>query len=629
MPNGSHLKQSRAALTLAALGVVYGDIGTSPLYAVKETFNPDHGITLDLENILGGVSAIFWSLMLVVSLKYVMLIMRANNKGEGGIMALLALASSSVRNHSRWQKPVLFAGLFGAALFYGDAVLTPAISVVSAVEGLEVGTTALKPYVLPVSIGVLIALFSFQRYGTATVGALFGPVTVLWFLALAMVGIFGIVQHPVILGALNPLHALGFVTQHGFASFVVLGAVLLAFTGAEALYADMGHFGKGPIRLAWFGLVFPALILNYFGQGALLAVNPAAISNPFYLLYPSWALYPMIVLATAATVIASQATISGAYSLTKQSIQLGFLPRMNVVHTSAKEIGQIYIPVVNWVLLIAVVSAVLGFGSSSRLAHAYGVAVTGTMLVTTLLTYFVIRYGWGFNLLLCVFATGFFLVIDTAFFSSSLLKVHEGGWFPLVLGAGVYLVMLTWRRGREILFERLRSSTVPLEQFLDALFRDGPQRVPGTAVFLTATPDVVPHALLHNLSHNKVLHERVVFLTVVVRDVPWVPFNERVRVEPLGRNCYRVTLYFGFKNRPDVSQALTELCKEHNLDFEMMQTSFFLSRETVIPVAAIAGGMALWRERMFATMARNAGSVVEYLNIPSNRVIELGTQVQI
>jgi len=627
--NGSHLRQSRAALTLAALGVVYGDIGTSPLYAVKETFHPMHGIPLNPENILGGISAIFWSLMIVVSIKYVSLIMRANNRGEGGIMALLALASSSVKEQPRWRRPILLVGLCGVALFYGDAVLTPAISVVSAVEGLEVGTSALKPYVLPASVGVLIALFSFQRHGTATVGALFGPVTMLWFLALAVVGLYGIAGHPAILGALNPLHALLFVTQHGFASFAVLGAVLLAFTGAEALYADMGHFGKSPIRIAWFGLVFPALILNYFGQGALLAVNPGAVANPFYLLFPSWALFPMVALATAATVIASQATISGAYSLTKQSIQLGFLPRMNVVQTSAKEIGQIYMPTVNWVLLIVVVAAVLGFGSSSRLAHAYGVSVTGTMLATTLLTFFVIRYGWGYNLMLCVLATGSFFIVDTAFFSSSLLKVREGGWFPLVLGAGVYVVMLTWRHGREILFDRLRGSTVPLEQFLDALFRDPPQRVPGTAVFLSATPEVVPHALLHNLSHNKVLHERVVFLTVVVRDVPWVPFNERVTVEPLGHNCYRVTLYFGFKNRPDVSQALTELCREHNLDFEMMQTSFFLSRETVIPVAAAAGGMALWRERMFATMARNAGSVVEYLNIPSNRVIELGTQVQI
>ena len=629
MANGSHPQQSRAALTLAALGVVYGDIGTSPLYAVKETFNPGHGIPLLTENILGGISAIFWALMIVVSIKYVTLIMRANNRGEGGVMALLALASSYVKDRPRLHVFIMFTGLFGAALFYGDAVLTPAISVLSAVEGLEVGTVALKPYVLPVSMGVLFVLFVFQRYGTAAVGALFGPVTVAWFLALGAAGIYGIVRHPGILNALNPLHAFRFVTQHGIASFIVLGAVLLAFTGAEALYADMGHFGKGPIRVAWFGMVFPALVLNYLGQGALLMANPEAIENPFYLQFPSWAIYPMVALATAATVIASQATISGTYSLTRQAIQLGYLPRMSVVQTSAKEIGQIYMPGINWLLLLVVLAAVLGFGSSTNLASAYGVAVTGTMLVTTMLTFFVIRHGWGYNLFLCVAATGFFFIVDAAFFTSSLLKVREGGWFPLVLGAGAYILMLTWREGRDILFRRVRGSAVPLKPFLDALFREPPTRVSGTAVFLTATPDVVPHALLHNLNHNKVLHERVVFLTVVVKEVPWVPFSERVNIEPLGHDSYQITLNFGFKNRTDVSQALTELCADRGLEFNMMETSFFLSRETLIPSVAIPGGMALWRERLFATMARNAGSAVEYLNIPTNRVIELGTQVEI
>ncbi len=620
-PRDSHLQQSSAALTLAALGVVYGDIGTSPLYAVKETFNPAHGIPLAPENILGGISAIFWSLMVVVSLKYVILIMRANNKGEGGIMALLALG--------RPLTPILLVGLFGAALFYGDAVLTPAISVLSAVEGLEVGTTALKPYVLPVSVGVLIALFLVQRHGTATIGALFGPITVLWFLALAAAGIYGIVQHPAILRALNPLHAFGFVTQHGFASFAVLGAVLLAFTGAEALYADMGHFGSGPIRLAWFGLVFPALALNYLGQGALLVVNSKAIENPFYLLYPSWALYLMVALATAATVIASQATISGAYSLTKQAIQLGFLPRMNVVQTSARAIGQIYMPGVNGMLLLAVVAAVLGFGSSSKLASAYGVAVTGTMLTTTFLTFFVIRYGWGYNLLLSVFATGFFMAVDVAFLSSSLLKVAQGGWFPLIVGVGMFIVMLTWLRGRKVLLDRLQSSDVQLKPFLESLFREPPPRMPGTAVFLTATPDVVPHALVHNLNHNGVLHERVLFLTVTMKDVPWVPFSQCGTIESLGYDCYRVTLHFGFMNRPDVPQALAECPRKSDLEFDMMKTSFFLSRETVIPVASIPSGMALWREHLFATMMRNAGSPAEYFNIPPNRVIEIGTQIQI
>jgi len=622
-------QQSRAALTLLALGIVFGDIGTSPLYAVKETFAPGHGIALTAANILGGLSTIFWALMIVVSLKYVLLIMRADNRGEGGIMALLALATASVRNHPEWRAPLLIAGVIGASLFYGDAVLTPAISVLSAVEGLEVGTSALKPYVLPISVGVIIALFAFQRHGTAAVGTLFGPITLAWFLALAAAGLYGIARNPEVLWAVNPLHAIRFLSEHSLASFVVLGSVVLAVTGAEALYADMGHFGKGAVRTGWFGVVMPALVLNYFGQGALLIADPAAVQNPFYLLVPAWALYPMVALATAATVIASQATISGAYSITKQAIQLGFLPRMNIVHTSARTIGQIYIPAINWILLAAVLAAVIGFGSSSKLASAYGVAVTATMLVDTILTFFVIRYGWGYPLALCLAATGFFLVVDIAFFSATLLKVADGGWFPLAIGAAVFVVMTTWRRGREILFTRLRASTVPLESFLVSLFGDAPQRVPGTAVFLTATPDVVPHALLHNLYHNKVLHERVVFLNVRVKDVPWVPLEERAQVEPLGHECYRVTLEFGFMNRPDVWQSLSELPPEHGLEFDLMRTSFFLSRERVIPVKGKEGGMALWRERLYSTMQRNSGGAVEYFNIPTNRVIELGTQVEI
>ena len=626
MDTDPRLKQSRAALTLAALGIVYGDIGTSPLYAVKETFAPGHGIPLEPPTILGGISAILWALMLVVSLKYVVLIMRAHNKGEGGIMALLALATSACKAHPRQYTAILFAGLTGAALFYGDAVLTPAISVLSAVEGLEIGTTALKPYVLPIAVGVLIVLFSFQRYGTARVGTLFGPIVILWFIALGAAGIHGIAQAPAILRALNPAHGLAFVTEHGFASFVVIGAVLLAFTGAEALYADMGHFGKEAIRIAWFGLVFPALALNYLGQGALLILNPEAVTNPFYLLYPDWALYPMVALATAATVIASQATISGTYSLTRQAIQLGYLPRMSVLQTSAKEMGQIYMPAVNWILLVIVLAAVVGFGSSSSLASAYGVAVTGTMLVTTFLTFFVIRYVWGYNLALCLAATGFFILLDLAFFSSSLLKVANGGWFPLVLGAMMFVLMLTWWRGRHVLAERLRTSAIPVQEFLTSLFQYPPHRVPGTAVFMVANANAVPHALLHNLAHNKVLHERVVLLTVVIADTPWVPFNERVAVEALGNGCWRIRARFGFKNRTDVPQALA-LCREHGLNFEMMETSFFLSRETLIPVTG--SGMALWRERLFATMARNASSVVEYFNLPANRVIELGTQIEI
>jgi KUP system potassium uptake protein len=482
--------------------------------------------------------------------------------------------------------------------------------------------------VLPIAALVLVALFMIQRHGTAVVGAFFGPVCLLWFIALGAVGVWQIAQHPVVLEAVDPRYALGFLTGHGFASFVVMGAVLLAFTGAEALYADMGHFGKWPIRAAWFALVLPALVLNYFGQGALLIANPGALSNPFYLAFPEWALYPMVGLATAATIIASQATITGAYSLTRQAVQLGFLPRMNIVQTSARQYGQIYIPGINWLLLGLVLAAVFGFGSSSELASAYGVAVTGTMTVTTILTFFVIRYAWGYPLWLCLAATGFFFAIDVLFFSSALLKLFQGGWFPLLLGVAMFTVMTTWRRGREVMFARLNEASVPLEPFLKSLFNDPPQRVPGTAIFLTATPDATPHALLHNLNHNKVLHERVVFLTVEIRDAPWVPFDERVTSERLGHGCWRVNLRFGFMNRPDVMRAL-ELCGALGLEFDTMQTSFFLSRQQVVPSPRGGSTMARWRERMFAAMARNAGNVTDYFNIPANRVIELGTRIQI
>src|SRR5688572_8634671 len=546
------MKSKQAKLTLLALGVVFGDIGTSPLYAVKETFSADHGIAATYENILAGLSMMFWSLMIVVSLKYVMLIMRADNRGEGGIMALTALALKAVAAEPRWRGTLVVIGTFGAALFYGDAVLTPAISVLSAVEGLEVGTQAFTPYVVPIAVGVLVALFALQAQGTETVGRLFGPVTLLWFLAIGAVGVSGILREPAVLAALNPLHALRFLTTHAVESFVVLGAVVLAVTGAEALYADMGHFGKRPVRIGWFSLVAPALVLNYFGQGALLMAEPAARANPFYLLLPGWALYPMVALATAATVIASQAVITGAFSITRQAVQLGFLPRMAIVHTSAKEIGQVYLPGVNWLLCAVVIGAVIGFGSSSRLAGAYGVAVTGTMLVDTLLTFFVIRYAWNYPLWLCVAATGFFLVIDLGFFSATLLKIADGGWFPLVIGAAVFLLMSTWRRGRERLLAQLQASSVPLEPFLKSLFSEPPQRVPGTAIFLTATPDVTPHALLHSLKHYRALHERVVFLTVEFRDVPWVPFEERVRCEKLRQNCWRVRVRYGFMNRLDL-----------------------------------------------------------------------------
>src|SRR6202158_1923289 len=549
------LKKPLAGLTLAALGVVYGDIGTSPLYAAKETFNSDHGIPLNTSNVLGGLSTIFWSLMIVVSVKYVILIMRANNKGEGGIMALLALASSAVKDHPRWYAPIMMLGVLGASLFYGDAVLTPAISVLSAVEGLEVGTAALKPYVLPIAIGVVIGLFALQRQGTSLLGALFGPIAVVWFLAIAALGIRGIASAPEVLWAFNPLYALDFVTQHGYSSFVVLGAVLLAFTGAEALYADMGHFGKAPIRIAWFALVVPALVLNYFGQGALLITNPKALDNPFYLLAPEWALYPLVALATAATVIASQETISGTYSLTKQAIQLDYLPRMNVTQTSAREIGQIYIRGANWILLVVIVAAVIGFGSSTRLASAYGVAVTGTMLVTTILTFFVIRFAWGYNFFLSVAATGFFILIDAAFFSSSLLKIAAGGWSPLPLGAIVFTVMTTWRRGRELAMAVQRQTGTSFESFLHSLTEHPPLRVAGTAMFMAGNADGVPGALARKFACNKVLHERVVLLTVIIREVPWVNPSERLEIQTLAHGFHRVVWDFGFLDAPAVSRA--------------------------------------------------------------------------
>jgi KUP system potassium uptake protein len=620
-------RRTVTGLALLALGVVYGDIGTSPLYAAKETFNPQHGIPLTTENIVGGVSAIFWALMIVVSLKYVTLVLRAGNRGEGGIMALLALATSSVRDRPRLRNALLAIGVFGAALFYGDAVLTPAISVLSAVEGLEVGTEALKPYVVPLSAGILIALFAIQRYGTGVVGLFFGPVCALWFVSLGAIGIWQIGKAPEILKAVDPTHALRFVTGHGLASFIVLGSVLLAFTGAEALYADMGHFGKRAIRIAWFGVAAPGLVLNYFGQGALLVANPATIENPFYLAYPGWALYPMVALATAATVIASQATISGAYSMTQQAIQLGYLPRTTILHTSARTVGQIYVPAVNWLLLLVVMAAVVGFGSSSRLASAYGVAVMGTMLVTTLLTFFVLRYSWHYALWISVAATAFFLLIDTVFFAAAMHKVLDGGWFPLALGAIVFFIMVTWRCGRETLLARLSGSSPPLEGFLKSLFQYPPQRVPGTAVFLTASPNATPNALLHSLKHYKVLHEQNVFLTVEFVDVPWVPSARRVASERLIDDCWRITARYGFMERPDVVLAL-EHCAPGGLRIDPMQVSYFLSREKIVPGTRGRGGVR-WRDRVFAAMARNAGSITDFFNIPTNQVVELGTRVEI
>lgn len=621
-------KSSHLALTIAALGVVFGDIGTSPLYALKETFNPDHGMPLNEMTVLGGLSTVFWALMFVVTLKYVTLVMRADNHGEGGTMALLAKVFESIKDHPNWRPYLLMLGVLGASLFYGDAVLTPAMSVLGALEGLEVVTSDFKPYVVPIAVGVLIGLFALQRGGSSKVGAIFGPITIIWFLVLAISGFYGIAQNPVVLHALNPYYAMHFLTDHGWASFIVLGAVVLAVTGAEALYADMGHFGKGPIRTAWFVLVFPSLILNYFGQGALILLDPSSISNPFFHMFEGWMLYPVIVLATCAAVIASQATIAGTYSLTKQAVQLGFLPRLKVVQTSAKEIGQIYLPGVTTVMLLVVVLIVVTFKSTSALASAYGVAVTGDMLVTSTLTFFVIFYGWKLPLPLCIASTSVFIIIDLSLFSSSVIKVFDGGWLPVVIAMSVFSVMTTWRRGRDILFQRLRSSSVPLDVLLPSLFISPPHRVPGTAVFLSATPEATPHALLHNLNHNKVLHERVVFLTVDVTNSPWIDMKDACDVQDMGNNCYRVIIHFGFMNQPDITQAL-KACEPKGLTFNMMETSFFLSREKIVPVATIESGMPMWREHLFAAMARNAGTAVDHFNIPTNRVIELGTQVEI
>ncbi len=625
-PEKSVDSQSLGVLSLAALGVVYGDIGTSPLYVMKTVFDPAHELAVTDSNVMGVISLIFWALMIVVTLKYITLLLRADNHGEGGIMALLSLASSSVTAHPKLRNLLFLIGAFGAALFYGDGVITPAISVLSAVEGLEVATPLLQPYVLPVTLTVLILLFLLQQRGTGGIGAIFGPVTLIWFATLGLIGLINIAEAPRILYALNPIYAVAFCLDNGFLAFIVFGAVVLAVTGGEALYADMGHFGIKPIRFAWYGCVLPALTLNYLGQGALLLANPSAISNPFFLLFPSWALYPMVGLATMATVIASQAVISGVFSVTMQAIQLGFLPRMRIKHTSDQKMGQIYIPLINWVLLAAVLMAVVGFGSSSNLASAYGVAVTMTMLIETLLTFFVLRYTWKNPLMMSVLATGFFLTIDTVFFSATLLKIFQGGWFPLVIGGIIFFIMTTWNHGRRILQERLRADDISLQPFLESLITHPLTRVSGTAVFLTSHPDGVPHALLHNLAHNQVLHERVIFLTVEYLETPRVSAEEQIVIKPLTGNCYQITVRYGFNDEPNLPVAL-ERCQQYGIEFEPLRTSYFLSREIVVP--SLDGGMALWRERLFAAMVHNASNASEYFKLPANRVLELGTRVEI
>ena len=621
-----HTTTGLRALTLAAIGIVYGDIGTSPLYTMKEVFAKEHGLVLNQPNVIGVVSLILWGLIVIISLKYVTLVLRADNRGEGGIMALTALALTSVTQQSKWYYPVMLLGMVGAGLFFGDGVITPAISVLSAIEGLEVATPALKPYVIPLTLTVLVALYMAQSRGTAGIGKWFGPIVLVWFITLATMGIINIVANPAILAAFNPLYALRFLTHNGWYAFLALGAVVLAFTGAEALYADMGHFGRTSVRLAWFSVVFPALGLNYLGQGALLLAHPEAVSNPFFQQLGPWSVYPLVVLSTMATVIASQATISGAFSVAQQAIALGFLPRMRILHTSEREIGQIYIPFVNWAQLVAVVLAVVGFGSSSALASAYGIAATATMLCTTLLTFFVIRFGWKYPIILCIFATGCFFIIDIALFSSTSMKIVSGGWFPLAISAVMVGIMLTWKTGRELVAQTLQRNMIPLNEFLQSLFLSPPFQVEGTAIYFRAEGDGVPHAMLHNLMHNKVLHQRTVFMTVISKDIPRVPEEERVTVEPLGHECYQVNVYYGFKDERDIPKAL-ERCKAAGLEIDPMEPSFFIGRQTVIATAGV--GMALWREQLYVGMARNARDAADYFKIPTNRVIELGAQVEI
>ena len=618
-------KSSLTALTLGAIGVVYGDIGTSVLYAIKEIFGSGH-VPFTHENVYGVLSIVFWTLTVIVSLKYVVLVLRADNAGEGGLIAMLALASQAVKDKPELRKWLLVIGIFGTSLFYGDGVITPAISVLSAVEGLEVVSPAFKQYVVPITLVVLFGLFFVQKRGTGGIGRFFGPITVLWFVAIAVLGVSHIVGHPEILAALSPHHALRFMWQQPGTTFIILGAVVLCVTGGEALYADLGHFGKKPIRVAWFAIVMPCLTLNYFGQGALLLADPEAVKNPFFNMAPDWALLPLVGLATMATVIASQALISGAFSVTKQAVQLGYLPRLNLHHTSVHDTGQIYLPVVNWGLFAAIVLAVVMFKSSTNLAAAYGIAVTLDMLITTVLTFFVIRYGWKYPLWLCLLATGFFFVVDLAFFSSNLLKLFAGGWFPLLIGGVVFALMMTWKRGRELLSQKQQAEAMDLDSFLASVFMAPPMRVAGTAVFLTAEAGTVPNALLHNLKHNKVLHVQNLFVTVRSHEVPWIALDKRLEVEPLGHDCWQVVIHYGFKDDPDVPKAL-RLMSARGCELEPMTTSYFLSRDLVVPT--LGSGMAPWREKIFAQMHHNAGAAAEFLNLPSNAVIELGSKIEI
>jgi KUP system potassium uptake protein len=618
-------KSISAGLIVGAIGVVYGDIGTSVLYAVKEVFGHGH-VPFTVENVYGILSMFFWTLTVIVSIKYVVLVLRADNEGEGGLVAMLALASRAVADKPRLRHLLLVVGIFGTSLFYGDGVITPAISVLSAVEGLEVVSPHFTHYVIPITLVVLFCLFAVQKRGTAGIGKFFGPITLAWFAAIAVLGVWQILHHPEIIKALNPWYALKFIWSNPGTSFILLGAMVLCVTGAEALYADLGHFGKQPIRIAWFSVVMPALTLNYLGQGALLLENPEAVKNPFFMMAPEWALIPLVVLATASTVIASQALITGAFSVTRQVIQLGYLPRLNIEHTSVRTAGQIYIPLVNWGLFVAIVLAVVMFRTSSSLAAAYGIAVTTDMLITTILTFFVIRYAWKLPLALCIASTAVFFVVDFLFFASNLLKLFEGGWFPLMIGGFVFTLMMTWKEGRRLMGEAQHADAIDLKSFLDSVFVSPPARVDGTAVFLTAEPGTVPNALLHNLKHNKVLHEQNMFVTVRNHEVPWIPMDKRIEIEALGHHCWQIMVHYGFKNDIDLPRAL-ENARMRGCQLEPMTTSYFLSRDVVIPT--LGSGMAPWREKLFAQMHHNASGAAAFLGLPNNAVVELGSKIEI
>ena len=622
LPRGRYL----LTLSVASLGIVYGDIGTSPLYALRECFAPAHGIAPVAANVFGILSLIFWSLIIVISIKYIGFVMRADNEGEGGIVALMSLIDP--RPGSRGRTILLGIGLFGAALLYGDGIITPAISVLSAVEGLEVATPAFEPYIVPITIAVIIGLFSMQKRGTAGIAAIFGPVTLVWFATIAILGALEVIDHPGILLAINPLHAVRFFASNGSAGFFVLGAVFLVVTGGEALYADMGHFGRRPIRVAWFGVVLPSLLLNYFGQGALILAEPQAVGNPFYHLAPGWLLYPLVVLATMATVIASQALISGSFSLTSEAMQMGLTPRLSVEHTSERQIGQIYIPGVNWALMLACIGVVLGFRSATNLASAYGVAVTATMVITTLLFFVVMRERWKWSLALSATVAGAFLAIDGAFFIANIVKIDDGGWFPLLVGAIIFTLMSTWRRGRDILDERLRAESLPLALFVTSVASSPMTRVSGTVVFLHRNADGTPTALLHSIKHYKVIHENVVLLTVESERVPHISEKNRGTIEGFGNGIWRARLHYGFMETPNIPAGLARLtAKAPELTFEPLATTYFLGRETL--VVGPKPGMVHWRERLFAWMAQNATDAAAFFSLPPNRVVELGARIEL